>query len=135
MRILAENLLALQKLMLPPTPSTPEKEAKIAELRKLVPPPVLSHFDRLVVRGKKSVALVRHGVCCECHIRVPVGTLASLVAPKDVYLCDSCSCYLLLPLEEVPGALHQAMAKPTARRASRAKQSPPAVAASPVIEF
>lgn len=134
MRTIIENLLALQNLLLPPSPSTPEKETKIAALRKLVPPPVLTHFERLAVRGKHGVALVRHGVCSECHIRVPIGTLASLVAPKDVYLCDSCGCYLLLPLEEVPGALSQATAKPAARRVTRAKKSPPVVAATPTIE-
>jgi hypothetical protein len=130
MKILVESLLALQNLMLPPTPSTPEKEAMITELRKLVPPPVLSHFDRLVVRGKKSVALVRHGVCTECHIRVPVGTLASLITPHDVYLCDSCSCYLLLPVEEVPADLVPARTRPVVR-STRAKKAAPAIVPMP----
>ncbi len=134
MRILVENLLALQKLMLPPTPPTPEKEAKITELRKLVPPPVLSHFDRLVVRGKKSVALVRHGVCTECHIRVPVGTLASLITPHDVYLCDSCSCYLLLPTDEPISELIPVRAKPVVRRA-RAKKTPAATVPAPAVDL
>jgi hypothetical protein len=133
MRTIVENLLTLQKLLLPPAAPTPEQQAKITELRKLVPPPVLTHFDRLVVRGKNGVALVRHGVCTECHIRVPIGTLAGLIAPRDVYLCDSCSCYLLLPLEEVPGALSQTAAKPAARRATRAKKSVPAAASVPSV--
>ena len=131
MRTIIEHLLALQKLLLPPTPSTPEKEAKIAELRKLVPLPVLTHFDRMVVRGKNGVALVRHGVCCECHIRVPVGVLDSLVAPEDVYLCDICSCYLLLPPEEVANALNPAKGKPVARRTRPRKtlpETPPTLA-------
>ena len=133
MRTLVENLLALQKLMLPASPSSPERQARIAELRKLVPAPVLTHFDRLVTRGRKGVALVRHGVCTECHIRVPVGTLASLITPHDVYLCDSCSCYLLLPSEEVPAVLLPAKVKPVARR-TRTKKAPPATVPVPVVE-
>ena len=124
MRTIIEHLLALQKLLLPPTPSTPEKEAKIAELRKLVPLPVLTHFDRMVVRGKNGVALVRHGVCSECHIRVPVGVLDSLIAPEDVYLCDICSCYLLLLPEEIALMAQPAKGKPVARR-TRANQTLP----------
>lgn len=127
MKIIIENLLALQKLLLPSTPATPEKEAKITELRKLVPLPVLTHFDRMVVRGKKGVALVRHGVCSECHIRVPVGVLDSLVAPDDVYLCGICSCYLLLPAEEIAVMSQPAKGKPVARRTKK-----PQPAAAPV---
>ena len=133
MRTLIENLFTLQKLMLPSAPSTPERQTRIDELRKLVPPPVLTHFDRLVTRGRNSVALVRHGVCSECHIRVPVGTLASLITPHDVYLCDSCSCYLLLPSEEVPEALLPAKVKPVARR-TRAKPTPPAIVPAPAVD-
>lgn len=125
MRTTIEHLLALQKLVLPSASSAPERQARIDELRKLVPPPVLTHFDRMVSHGRKGVALVRHGVCSECHIRVPVGTLASLVAPNDVYLCDICGCYLLLPLEEVPAATNPSKPRPVARRA-RSKNTLPA---------
>ncbi len=134
MRTLVENLLALQKLMLPSSPSSPERQARIDELRKLVAAPVLTHFDRLVTRGRKSVALVRHGVCTECHIRVPVGTLASLITPHDVYLCDSCSCYLLLPSDEVSATLVPPKDKLVVRR-TRAKKAPPAFVPAPAANL
>ena len=119
-------MLALQKLVFPSVPPTPEGQARIDGLRKLVPAPVLTHFDRMVKHGKKGVALVRHGVCSECHIRVPVGVLASLVAPKDVYLCDICGCYLLLPLEEMPANIIPPKPRPVARRTRAKKDTLPA---------
>jgi len=70
-------------------------------LREKIPAQILGHFDRLMAQGRKGVALVRNGVCRECHIRVPSGTAASLIHPKDLYLCDNCGRYLLLPLDEI----------------------------------
>lgn len=102
MRQLLENLFTLQHLTLHAECSPADRRTEIERLRNLAPAPVLAHFDRLVSRGKHSVALVRHGVCGECHLRIPSGTLASLVAPRDLHLCDSCGCYLLLPVEEIP---------------------------------
>lgn len=100
MRQTVERLLALQKLILDTDPLTPEAEAEIQRLREQVPAPVLGHFDRLVARGKKAVALVHHGVCSECHLRVSSGTLASLAYGADLHLCDHCGRYLLLPADE-----------------------------------
>jgi len=124
MRTIIENLLALQKLALQPKPWNPANEARMLELRQTVPPPVLEHFDRMVNHGRSAVALVRHGMCSECHIRVPVSTLASLVAPQDVYLCEICSCYLLLPLEEVANVGAHVKLKPVSKRV--VVKSPPA---------
>jgi predicted nucleic acid-binding Zn-ribbon protein len=115
MRTIVENLLALQKLILQPTKPGPDQQTKINELRTKVPGPVLDHFDRMVSRGRNGVALVRHGMCGECHIRIPVGTLSSLVSPKDVYLCETCACYLLLPLEEMAAVVHSGKLRPVAR--------------------
>jgi len=102
MKALVENLFSLQQLLLQKARVTPEQEAKIRQLRKKVPTPVLAHFDRIIAQGRRGVALVRHGVCCECHVRVSAGTTASLVRPKDLYLCESCGRYLLLAPEETP---------------------------------
>ena len=99
---MVENLSALQQLLLKSSRVTPEQEAKIRQLRKNVPLPVLGHFDRIIKQGRKGVALVHHGVCGECHVRVSAGTAASLVRPKDLYLCESCGRYLLLDPEEAP---------------------------------
>ena len=127
MRIIVEHLLALQKLTITAMPPLPEQQAKIEELRKLVPPPILTHFDRLQAQRRKGATLVRHGVCGECHIRIPVGTLASLVAPNDVYLCDICGCYLLLPVDEIPANVQPPKPRPVVRRV-RSNSTVPATA-------
>ena len=123
MKAMVENLFALQQLLLKSSRVTPEQEAKIRQLRKNVPLPVLGHFDRIIKQGRRGVALVRHGVCCECHVRVSAGTAASLVRPKDLYLCESCGRYLLLDPEEAPEAVE---APAPAGKASR--KTPAAVA-------
>ena len=102
MRQLVEKLLQIQQLA-PPSRAVPAaRQTEFRDLRATVPVPVLAHFDRLISWGRKGVALVRHGVCSECHMRVPTATVASLISPHDLYLCESCSCYLLLPTEEIP---------------------------------
>ena len=100
MRKTVENLYALQQLQLQTAPASVEREAQIRKLREGIPVQILAHFDRMIAQGRKGVALVSNGICRECHIRVPSGTAASLVHPKDLYLCDSCGRYLLLPLDE-----------------------------------
>ncbi len=112
MKAMVENLFALQQLLLKSSRVTPEQEAKIRQLRKNVPLPVLGHFDRIIKQGRRGVALVRHGVCCECHVRVSAGTAASLVRPKDLYLCESCGRYLLLDPEEATEAAEAPATKP-----------------------
>jgi len=102
---MVESLFSLQQLLLQKARVTPEQETKIRQLRKKVPLPILGHFERIITQGRKGVALVRHGVCCECHVRVSAGTAASLVRPKDLYLCESCGRYLLLAPEEAPEAV------------------------------
>lgn len=100
-----EKLLALQKLELKLDPLTVRDETEIARLRSQVPPPIIDHFDRLIAHGKKGVALVRHGVCCECHLRICSGTVAALAHPSDIHVCDNCGRYLHLapePAEEPP---------------------------------
>jgi len=101
MRAIAESMYQLKQLLRSTEPATPERDAQIRRLRSEIPAPVLGHFDRLLQQGRGGVALVRHGVCGECHLRVSVGTLASLVRPKDLHLCDNCGSYLLMPQDEV----------------------------------
>ena len=90
-----EALLAAQQIELQPAKKTPAQESELARLRALVPAPILGHYDRLIVRGKKGVALLRNGVCCECHMRLPIGEVASLAIENEVHLCSSCGRYLL----------------------------------------
>jgi predicted nucleic acid-binding Zn-ribbon protein len=98
-----EHLLALQKLELDIKPLTLEHEAEVLKLREQVPAPILGHFDWLIVRGKKGVAIARNGVCSECHLRITSGTLASLVYTTEVQVCGNCGRYLYLPEDEPLG--------------------------------
>src|SRR5690242_21018205 len=72
-------------------------DAQRAELRNSTPQPILAHYDRFVVRGEKGVAVVRNQVCTGCHMRLPIGTINTLMQGNDVRLCDMCGRYLYLP--------------------------------------
>ena len=117
-----QDLLKLQVLEFNP-PTLPKNAAEIAELRAKVPPQILAHFDRLTARGKKGLAVVRNQVCTGCHMRLPIGTINTLMQGTDVQLCDSCGRYLYLPdpaetqLVETPAA-----AKPAPKTRKRKAQ-------------
>jgi len=100
MQAIVESLYAQQQMLLQLKPVTKEQMVRIEKLRENIPASVLGHFDRLIAQGRRGVALVRRGVCGECHLRVSSGTVASLVQPKDIYLCDNCGRYLLLAPDE-----------------------------------
>ena len=89
-------------------------------IRKTIPGIVLTHYDRLLAHGKKGVAIVRNGVCTECHLRVAIGALADLAHESDIQVCGNCGRYLFLPTNEpvVPAGL-----QPLARTARRKKES------------
>jgi hypothetical protein len=112
-----EQLLALQALLLRSEPLTPAEETHVSKLRAQVPEPIQAHFDRLIARRKKGVAVVRHGVCSECHLRIPIGTQARLTADNEIFLCENCGRYLYLAPEESPhsGASTPAAAAPVKR--------------------
>jgi len=99
---IVESLLAMQKIELQRI-LTPAEEAEKQGLRAKVPAGVLEKFDRLAGRGKKAVAIVRSGVCCECHLRLSFGTLASLAYTTEIHYCDNCGRFLYLPLDEPLG--------------------------------
>ena len=111
MRAIMEALLAAQQIELQSTRKTPAQESELARLRGLVPVPILGHYDRLVVRGKKGVALMRNGVCCECHMRLPIGEVASLAIENEVHLCSSCGRYLVLAPQEPAAPVETGPAK------------------------
>src|SRR5438552_17487313 len=94
---IVELLLALQKLHFQTKPLLGSEEARIRALREKVPLPILAQFDRLIVRGKKGVAIARQGVCSECHLRISSGTLASLAYAFEIHTCENCGRYLYLP--------------------------------------
>lgn len=95
------KLLKLQELEFDRTPSEQE-EKQMAELRAGVPEPILGHYSRLIARGKKGVAVVRNQVCSGCQMRLPIGTVNTLMRNEDIQLCDSCGRYLYLPETPVP---------------------------------
>ena len=90
------NLLKLQALDFEET-TEPNLESLRTELRSSIPQPILGHYDRLVARGKKGVAVVRNQVCTGCHMRLPIGTINTLLQRQDIQLCDSCGRYLYIP--------------------------------------
>ena len=110
-----ENLNRLQELEVAPRKKTPDKDA-IAELRQGIPAPILAHYDRLRERGKKGVAAVRHQVCAECHMQIPIGVLGTLMHGTDIQLCGSCGRYLYLSKEETPVAPPPVVIKPKRRK-------------------
>lgn len=79
----------------------PETKAQIESLQKKLPAAFVAHLLRSIACGRRGVALVRHGVCCECHIRVASATLHSLARPGDLHLCESCGCFLKLDPADV----------------------------------
>jgi predicted nucleic acid-binding Zn-ribbon protein len=93
-----ENLAALQEIQLRDGISA--ETPKVKKLRAQVPESILAHFERLIARGKKGVALVHAGVCSECHLRLSSGTLGSLAHTEEIHKCDNCGRYLLLPENE-----------------------------------
>ena len=127
-----ETLYELQGLLLSTKASPTTRESRIRELREAVPPPILSHFERLISLKRKGVALVRRGFCCECHLRVSAATNASLVRPEDIFLCESCGCYLMkAPDEETetPAVAPAAPAKAPAKAPRRTARKKPVATA------
>lgn len=94
-------------------------EKQIADLRGLIPEPILGHYDRLRARDKKGVAVVRNQVCAGCHMKLPMGVIMILMQDRDIQLCDSCGRYLYLEPQAAPPA-EPAPAKPAKKRKAKA---------------
>ena len=97
---LMERLLKLQDLEFDETDlgdaAEKQREKKIEALRLQIPLPVLNHYDRLRVRGKKGVAGVRHQTCTGCHVQVTRAMVISLMHADDLHPCENCGRYLYL---------------------------------------
>ena len=122
MRNLMADLLALQKLQFDVRGRTAASQAEAEKLRAQIPPPILAHYERFILRGKKGVALARNGVCSGCHLGITRGKLVELSSTNEVQKCDNCGCYLYLP-EGEPVALNDAK-PPVAAPATPAKRRP-----------
>ncbi len=105
MNELMQNLLKLQTLEFD-KPAVSDLDKRVAELRVKIPAPILGHYDRLMVRGKKGAAAINHQVCTGCHVQVPRGTVLTLMHGDDIQICESCGRYLYVPesVESAPPA-------------------------------
>lgn len=124
-----ERLFELQVLELGPAAGSAEGKKAAEALKKEIPEPILGHYRRLMDRGKKGVALVRHGVCSGCMMQLAIGVFAALRRDDDIAMCDTCARYLLLAPEE-PAPVVEASAPPanppkTPGRRGRRKSAPP----------
>ena len=117
-----ENLFALQTLQLQSGPGQRNREGAVETLRKTIPGHVLTHYDRLMAHGKKGLAVVRNGVCTQCHISVAIGALAGLAQEGDVRTCGNCGRYLYLPPTE-PAVPVPVILRPPVKTARRKKAS------------
>ncbi len=87
---------------------------EIEELRKGIPTSILSHYDRLRLRGKESVAPVRRDICGACHLQIPRGVVLHLQGSNEMGICDHCSAFIYVPES---GAVER-------QESSQAKKSP-----------
>ena len=119
MKVLLQNLLKLQSLEFGET-TDKNAETLITELRARIPQPILGHYDRLRVRGKKGLAAVRNQVCTGCHMHVPIGMITTIMHGNDIQLCGSCDRYLYLPEPaETKSSKQVAAVKPPVKKRKR----------------
>ena len=122
MNTILQNLLKLQALDFGEATGK-NVEAQAAELRGTIPPAIISHYERLRVRGKKGIALVRNQVCTGCHMHVPIGQITVLMRGEDIQLCETCGRYLYLPDAAEVEALNQVeAAKPVAKAPAKPRK-------------
>jgi predicted nucleic acid-binding Zn-ribbon protein len=122
MKSIMQHLIKLQSIEFSEV-KNPQDETVVTELRKRVPAQILGHYDRLVARGKKGVAAVRHQTCSACHMNIPLGAVLTLRRDDDIVLCESCGRYLYLEAETEIAA-----PAPVKKRAPRAKAAQPVAA-------
>ncbi len=121
MNELMRTMLELQTLDFGDTQDSKTAELSAA-LREKIPAQVLGHYDRLRVRGKKGLAIVRNKVCTGCHMGLTLGTMMTLRHGLDLQLCDGCGRYLYLPAEPAAAPEPPAQVKPVkAPRKRKAK--------------
>ena len=120
MKHLIESLLRAQPLLRRGNWDSVEQQVILKDLRSRIPAQILAHYLRALESDRNGVALVRHGVCGECHIRIPCATSANLSDYKDVHLCETCGCYLMLSPEEVPAMANTPTPVPAVVRRRRA---------------
>ncbi len=93
---------------------------RIQTVRDALPEQVLSHHDRMRVKGKRSVAAIRHWVCSGCFMGIPIGERSQVQTGKDLCLCQTCGRFLYLEADSEPNAEPQMFGKGRAAAASDA---------------
>jgi predicted nucleic acid-binding Zn-ribbon protein len=122
MNELLQNLIKLQSLEFGEVKDK-NTEASMAELRAQIPSQILGHYDRLVVRGKKGVAMVRDQVCTGCHMRLPIGAIMTLMHEQDIQLCESCGRYLYLAPQVKTEPMEQTVSPKPVKKTRKPKKS------------
>lgn len=91
-------------------------EESIQKLRADLPKPILSHHDRIKLRRRSSVAVVKNWFCGGCHIEIPRGSHRVLQFGQDLVICENCGCYVhLAPEETTPGEEAKVVAEKPAK--------------------
>lgn len=120
-KIVLENLLALQNIELVPGKATPERDTQILALRSRIPQRLLAHYDSLMANGRKGVAVVREGLCGECRRPVVARALDGFISGRRIAVCLHCRRFLCWPEAE---ADDRPMAVPRTRPTPRRRNSP-----------
>lgn len=120
---LVDDLLELQTLVRLGDAATPEQKARIESLKAEVPPAVSGHFFRQLKNGRRGLAVVRNGVCGECHLRLSHAMVHMLARANDLLMCESCGSFVTLAPED-----KAAISAQIAARSAAATRKPRAVA-------
>ena len=79
--------------------STLQNDALIESLHASMSLSVVMLHDLLRLRGRQSVAEVRHGVCSGCHMALPSGLLAEVQRQTTLTKCQTCGRFIFLAVE------------------------------------
>ena len=100
--------------------STLQCESLIESLRASMSLSVLMLHDLLRVRGRQSVAEVRHGVCSGCHMTLSTGLQAEVQRQTTLTKCETCGRFILPAGEKsVPPLLAAPKKQPVSRRSTK----------------
>lgn len=100
MKNVIDCLMAIQEVQWKTAKTTSNRAEQLVALRTQVPEFLLRTFDSFVARQKKPVAIVRNGVCSECHLQIAMGILGALAFGQGVQQCGNCGRFLYLPEDE-----------------------------------
>lgn len=103
--------------------SVPVNQPLMESLRSNLPSSVLAQHDRLRSRGRRSMAVVRKGVCSGCHMNLPVGIQSEVKRQSSLLRCDYCGRFLFPAENEVTGPVFSGEVAPpqSARKQGKSK--------------